>query len=78
MTEFSIKNLSVPGSSRAAVASPSPSPASSKELLDIQATIECGFTVKLVRDMTKKQSQMHGTDKYSEHSSIIRPVWANG
>ena len=28
-------------------------PASSKEFLDIQATIECGFTLKLVRDMIK-------------------------
>ena len=26
-------------------------PASSKEFLDIQATIECGFTLKRVRDM---------------------------
>ena len=28
-------------------------PASSKEFLDIQATIECGFTLELVRDMTR-------------------------
>ena len=28
-------------------------PASSKEILDIQATVECGFTLKLVRDMIK-------------------------
>ena len=26
-------------------------PVSSKEFLDIQATIECGFTLKCVRDM---------------------------
>ena len=26
---------------------------SSKEFLDIQATVECGFTLKLVRDMIK-------------------------
>ena len=32
-------------------------PASSKEFLDIQATIECGFTVKRVRDMTRTYSQ---------------------
>ena len=32
-------------------------PASSKEFLDIQATIECGFTLKRVRDMTKTYSQ---------------------
>ena len=28
-------------------------PASSKEFLDIQATIECGFTLKRVRDMRR-------------------------
>ena len=37
-----------------------------------------GFTLKRVRDMTKTYSQMHRTDKYSEHSSLIRPVWSNG
>ena len=31
-------------------------PASSKEFLDIQTTIECGFTVKLVCDMTRTYS----------------------
>ena len=31
-------------------------PASSKEFLDIQATIECGFTLKRVRDMTRTYS----------------------
>ena len=31
-------------------------PASSKEFLDIQATIECGFTLKCVRDMIKTYS----------------------
>ena len=30
---------------------------SSKEFLDIQATIECGFTLKRVRDMTRTYSQ---------------------
>ena len=53
-------------------------PASSKEFLDIQATIECGFTLKRVRDMIRTYSQMHRTDKYSQHSSIIWPVWLNG
>ena len=52
--------------------------ASSKEFLDIQATIECGFTLKRVRDMIKTYSQMHRTDKYSQHSSIIWPAWLNG
>ena len=51
---------------------------SSKEFLDIQATIECGFTLKRVRDMIRTYSQMHRTDKYSQHSSIIYPVWLNG
>ena len=31
-------------------------PASSKEFLDIQATIDCGFTLKHVRDMTRTYS----------------------
>ena len=31
-------------------------PASSKEFLDIQATIERGFTLKCVRDMTRTYS----------------------
>ena len=42
------------GSSPVAVTSPSDfAPASSKEFLDIQATIECGFTLKCIRDMTR-------------------------
>ena len=45
------------GSSPVAVTSPSDfAPASSMELLDIQATIECGFTHKRVRDMTRTYS----------------------
>ena len=52
--------------------------ASSKEFLDIQATVECGFTLKLVRDMIKTYSQIHRTDKYSQHSWIIWPVGQNG
>ena len=53
-------------------------PALSKKFLDIQATIEYGFTLKRVRDMTRTYSQMHRTDKYSQHSSIIWPIWLNG
>ena len=49
-------------------------PASSKEFLDIQATIECGFTLKCIRDVTRTYHQMHCTDKYSQQSSIIWPV----
>ena len=47
------------GSSPVAVTSSSDFvPASSKEFLDIQATIECGFTLKRVRDMTRTYSQL--------------------
>ena len=53
-------------------------PVSGKEFLDIQATIECGFTLKRIRDMIRTYSQMHCTDKYSQHTSIISPVWLNG
>ena len=76
---LSVRCLSVVGSNPVAVTSPSDfAPASSKEFLDIQATIECGFTLKRVRDMIKTYSQMHRTDKYSQHSSIIWPAWLNG
>ena len=49
-----------------------------KDFGDIQATIESGFTLKRVRDITKIHCQIHGTDKYSKYSSIIWPVWLNG
>ena len=39
--------------------------------IDIQATMECGFTLKRIRDMIRTYSQMHHTDKYSQHSSIF-------
>ena len=46
------------GSSPVAVTSPTDfAPASSKAFLDIQATIECGFTLKSVRDMTRTYSR---------------------
>ena len=46
------------GSSPVAITSSSDlAPVSSKEFLDIQATIECGFTLKRVRDMTRTYSQ---------------------
>ena len=35
-----------------------------KGVLHIQETIECGFTLKSVRDITIKHSQMHRTGKY--------------
>ena len=42
------------------------------------ATLERGFTLKRVRDMRRRYSQMPHTDKYSKHRSIFRPVCANG
>ena len=67
------------GSSPVAVTSPLDfTPASSKDFLVIPATIECGFILNRVRDMTGTCSQMHLTDKYSEHSLIVGSVWANG
>ena len=44
----------------------------------IQATIECGFTQKCICDGTRTYSQMHCTDKYSQHSLIMWPLWLNG
>ena len=54
MVECLIKNLVVLGWSPVAVTSPSDfTSASSKEFLDIQVTVECGFTLKRVRDMKR-------------------------
>ena len=41
-------------------------------------TIEYGFTLKCLRDMTITYSQIQRTNKYSEHSSIIWAVWLHG
>ena len=79
MVECSFTNSVVVGSSPVAVTLTSDiAPVSSKEFLDIHATIECGFTLKRVRDMIRTYGQMNRTDKYSQHSSIIWPVWLNG
>ena len=52
------------------VTSPSDfAPASSREFLDIQATIECGFTLKCVRDMTRTYS--HIFSAYALHKATI-------
>ena len=53
-------------------------PSLSKEFLDIQGSIECGFTLKHVRHMTRIYSQMDRTDKYSQQSSIIWQLRRNG
>ena len=50
---------------------------SKQGVLEIQASIKCGFTLKCVGDMILKYSQMQRTDKYSQQSSIIWPVWHN-
>ena len=55
-----------------AVTSPSDfAPASSKEFLDIQATIEFGFTLKRVRDMTRTYSQTFSVYQFMQPSSIL-------
>ena len=40
--------------------------------------LEHGFTMKRVCDMIRTYGQMHCTNRYSQHSSIIWPDWANG
>ena len=39
---------------------------------------ECGFTLKCILDIIRTYSQVHCTDKYSQHISIIWSVWLNG
>ena len=52
MVEYSFKNKMVLGSSLVAVIyTLNSSPVSSKEFLDLQATLEYGFTLKRVHDM---------------------------
>ena len=58
IVECSFKKEVVLGLSPVAVTSPSDfAPASRKEFFYIQATIECGFTLKRVRHMTRTYSQ---------------------
>ena len=45
--------------------------------LIFRQTMECWFFLKLVRDMIITYSQMHRTDKYSQHISMIWPVRLN-
>ena len=55
-------------SSPVAVTSPSDfAPASSKEFLDIQATIECGFTLKCVHDMTTYSQSFNCSKIKTDH-----------
>ena len=53
-------------------------PLLSKNLLDIQATVECGSTLKRIYDMIRTHNQLHHVHKYSQNSSEISPVWLNG
>ena len=46
--------------------------------LTFRQTMECRFTLQLEHDMITTYSQMHHTDKYSQQSPIIWPVWLNG
>ena len=50
----------------------------SKKFLFIQATIECGFTLKRVRDMAETYSPMYRTDYYSQESRVLWSVFLNG
>ena len=53
-------------------------PVLSKEFFDIQITTDCGFTKKRVGNTIRTHSQIHRTDKYSEHSSIIWSILPTG
>ena len=53
-------------------------PVSSKKFLDIQANIECRFTLKCLCDMIRTYSEIHRSDKCSQLSWIIWSVWPNG
>ena len=59
MVECSFTNLVVVGSTPVAVTETSYfAPVSSKEFLDIQAAIECGFSLKRVRNMIRTYTQI--------------------
>ena len=44
-----------------------------KQLFRSEATIECGFTLKHVRDMIRTYSLMHHADKYSKNCTCKNP-----
>ena len=48
------------------------------EIFDIQATLECEFTLKRLHDMRTTYSQMQFRNKFSQHSSIFFPIWLSG
>ena len=72
------KNMVVGSSPVAANEASDFAPASSKGVPDIKETMECGLTRKYLCDMIKIFNQMHRTDKYSQHSSIIWLFCLNG
>ena len=45
-------------------------PVLSKEILDTQKNIECGFSLKCAPDMTRTYCQVQRTDKCSQYSSV--------
>ena len=51
---------------------------SARSSLTFKQIIECGFTLKLVQNIIITHCQMHRTDEYSQHSSIVWLVWLNG
>ena len=53
-------------------------PGLGENFLHSQAFIELGITLKCIRDMIRTYSQMHRTDKYLQHTSIIWPILING
>ena len=72
MVECSFRNKLVVGSNPVAFTKNLDiAPALDRVLLDIQTTVERRFTLKLERDMIITNSQMHLTDKYSQHNLII-------
>ena len=58
--------------------SPNPDPSRVRRKCNSTMFLPCGFTLKHECDMVRTYSQMHHTDKYSQHSLIIRPFWLNG
>ena len=47
-------------------------------LFQSESTLYSCLNVKELLDMIRTYRQMHRTDKYSQHSSNICPVWLNG
>ena len=50
-------------------------PVSNKKLLEIQATIDCRFTLKLLRDMIITYSYIHFSFKGFDHNLMLLICW---